>query len=274
MAQSERASSTPPVSGKLIIEQLIRNMTLGQFEMNYAVLLPCIYSVYMHPDDYSRLAGVFHLIREDAKRALSAHLRRLNARPFGLPWRRPSKCYRIAASDWSIEFLPDAEGSVPAGHVEIHSELNEQPKPGYHGVMTALIETDSAASPAEGATPITRQTAEHPTRRSAETVYAEIRYEDDSGEQLYLITQNEITIGRGGSDLSVDLALYTTDEVSREHVRLRRDPILDRFLIKDLSTNGTWVNGKRLPKQVEQELPDRAEIDLAEVFRLSFEAKR
>ena len=38
------------------------------------------------------------------------------------------------------------------------------------------------------------------------------------------MTQNEVSIGRGGDDLWVDLALYTTDEISREHLRLRRDP--------------------------------------------------
>ena len=55
-------------------------------------------------------------------------------------------------------------------------------------------------------------------------VFAEIRYQDDSGPQTFLVTQNEVSIGRGGDDLWVDLALYTTDEISREHLRLRRDP--------------------------------------------------
>ena len=49
--------------------------------------------------------------------------------------------------------------------------------------------------------------------------------EDDSGPQLFLMTQDEIAIGRGGDDVSVNLALYTNDEVSREHLRVRRDPV-------------------------------------------------
>ncbi len=59
------------ISGRIIIEQLIRNMELGQFEMGYSILAPCIFSLYLHPDDYTRLTGVFDLIRQDAKQALA-----------------------------------------------------------------------------------------------------------------------------------------------------------------------------------------------------------
>ena len=55
------------------------------------------------------------------------------------------------------------------------------------------------------------------------------------------MTQNEVTIGRGGEDLSVDLPLYTNDEVSREHLRLRRDPTSGNFTVADNSRNGTWL---------------------------------
>src|SRR5450755_3085250 len=115
------------ISGRIIIEQLIRNMELGQFEMAYSVLLPCIFSLYLHPDDYTRLTGVLDLIREDARRALSARLEQLNAKPLGLGSIRPSKDrkpFKIAAKDWSFEFFLDSEGVVPAGDIEIHSELN------------------------------------------------------------------------------------------------------------------------------------------------------
>jgi pSer/pThr/pTyr-binding forkhead associated (FHA) protein len=88
------------------------------------------------------------------------------------------------------------------------------------------------------------------------------------------MTQNEISVGRGGEDLWVDLPLYTGDEVSREHLRLRRDPASGTFVIVDKSRNGTWVNGRRLPRGVEEELPDRAEIRVAEALKLSFEARR
>src|SRR6476620_10066517 len=72
MAQRDTRPPAGNLSGQAIINELIRNMELGQFEMAYSVLLPCVFSLYLHPDDYTRLAGVFDLIAEDAKRALCA----------------------------------------------------------------------------------------------------------------------------------------------------------------------------------------------------------
>jgi uncharacterized protein (DUF433 family) len=46
------------ISGRIIIGQLVRNTELGQFEMGYSILAPCIFSLYLHPDDYTRLTGV------------------------------------------------------------------------------------------------------------------------------------------------------------------------------------------------------------------------
>jgi pSer/pThr/pTyr-binding forkhead associated (FHA) protein len=112
------------------------------------------------------------------------------------------------------------------------------------------------------------------TRRLPDRVFAEIRYQDDSGPQTFAVTQNEISIGRGGEDLWVDLPLYASEEVSREHLRLRRDPASGAFMITDKSRNGTWVNGRRLERGVEQSLPDRAEIGVAEVLKLAFEARK
>lgn len=260
------------ITGTLIVEQLVRNMELGQFEMAYSVLVPSIFSLYLHPDDYARLAGVLDLIREDARRALAARLEQLNAKPVGLAVMRGGKDrkpYKIAPKDWSFEFFPDSEGAVPLGDVEIHSDLNETPQPGYHGAKTTLLERE----PAVGTTTGSPGGARPETRQSRDRVYAEIRYQDDSGLQLYLMTQDEISVGRGGNDAAVNLALYTNDEVSREHLRLRRDPTLGRFLILDQSMNGTWLNGKRLTRGVEESLPARAQISVAEVITLQFEAK-
>ena len=264
------------ITGKLIIEQLLRNLELGQFEMGFSVLVPCIFSLYLHPDDHARLTGVFDLIREDARRALTQRLEQWNAKPLSLGRLRGSrqrKPYKAACKDWVFEFFPDAEGVVPVGDVEIHSVLNETPQPGYHGAKTTLLGREpSVGSGTVGSD--TGRTASHAnTRQSGERVYAELRYRDDSGPQLFLMTQDEIAIGRGGEDVSVNLALYTNDEVSREHVRVRRDPTQGRFLITDKSMNGTWLNGKRLKRGVEEPLPARAEISVAEVITLEFDAR-
>lgn len=264
------------ITGKIIIEQLLRNLELGQFEMGYSVLVPCIFSLYLHPDDFTRLTGVFDLIREDARRALTQRLEQWNAKPLSLGRLRGSrqrKPYKAACKDWVFEFFPDAEGVVPVGDVEIHSELNETPQPGYHGAKTTLMNREPAVGSITGRTGSEGAGKHANTRQSAERVYAELRYRDDSGPQLFLMTQDEIAIGRGGDDVSVNLALYTNDEVSREHLRVRRDPAQGQFLIIDKSMNGTWLNGKRLKRGVEEPLPARAQISVAEVITLEFEAR-
>jgi hypothetical protein len=258
------------ISGRIIIEQLIRNMELGQFEMGFSILAPCIFSLYLHPDDYTRLTGVFDLIRQDAKQALVARLTQLNAKPLGFALRgaKDRKPYKIAGKDWAFEFFPDSEGAVPLGDVEIHSELNETPQPGYHGTKTTLLDREPSVGAITGRAGTRRE-----TRHSGDRVYAEIRYEDDSGPQLYLMTQDEISVGRGGDGALVSLALYTNDEVSREHLWLRVDAAQKRFVIVDQSMNGTWLNGKRLARGVEETLPSKAQINVAEVIMLQFEAR-
>lgn len=268
MAQGSQQLSDSKVSGQLIIGELLRNMELGRFEMSYTVLLPCVYTVYLNPQDHASLKGVFGLIIEDARRSLRARVTQLNASPSKFGKRRAAKAkeHKIACSDWLIEFFPDAE--VPPGDVEIHSELNEAPQPGYRGTKTTLLEREPTAA--------TQRTAavSPPTGRPGESVYAELRYEDDSGPQVYLVTQNAVRIGRGGEDQRMDLVLYTNDEVSREHLELRRDGATGVFFVKDRSTNGTWVNGKRLRKDAEEVLPNKATIGVAEVLTITFEVRK
>lgn len=266
------------VSGNVVIGELLRNMELGRFDMAYSVLLPCVFTVYLNPEDHATLSGVFDLVTEDARRALRARVAELNAKPtlLGLPRRgKTVKEHKIACRDWDIEFLPDSE--VPLGDVEIHSELNETIQPGFRGTKTTLINREPTATARR---PGEKTTGQMPTGyqpepgRAADVVYAEVRYQDDSGPQVYLIVQNRVRVGRGGNDQPMDLALYTNDEVSREHLVIRRDPTTGAFFISDSSTNGTWVNGKRLRKSTEEPLPERAEITVGEILTLQFEVRK
>jgi hypothetical protein len=267
MAHRGTVQQLPRINGQIIINQLIRNMELGRLELGYSILVPCIFSVYLHPDDYARVASVQDIIQEDAKRALTACLAEWNANGGLLRRNAPRKTYRIATNGWWIGLFADSESSVPPGDVEIHSELNETAQPGYRGTKTTLIERAPSVTSARVAWD--RKNAPARSGRA----YAEIRYRDESGPQTFLVTQNEVSIGRGGEDLWVDLALYTTDEVSREHLRLRRDPASGEFKITDLSRNGTWLNGRRIAGNVEIGLPERAELSLAETVTLAFEVR-
>jgi hypothetical protein len=271
--------SSANLGGKTIIDQVLRNAEAGQFELGYSVLLPCVFNLYLHPDDYVRLSGIFPHIRDDARRALQDRIAQLNSPSSrGLVFRSrkfEGKEYKIAGSDYVFEFFSDDDGSVPLGDVEIHSELAETPRPGFHGVRTTLIDREPSVS--------TGQTdAQHnktpgmpaPVERAAsERVFAEIRYEDDSGPQIYFITQDEVSIGRGGDGRIVDLALYSDEEISREHLRLRRDPVRNRFIIVDRSMNGTVVDGRKLVRDIEETLPRKATIALAEHITMQFEQR-
>ena len=264
MAQSGTVQPLPRISGQIIIDQLIRNMELGRLELGYSILVPCIFSVYLHPDDYARVARVQDLIQEDAKRSLTARMAEWNAKAGLLRRNAPRKTCRIATNGWWIGLFADSESAVPPGDVEIHSELNDIAQPGYRGTKTTLIDRTPSVTSARVVSD------RENTRLRHGPVFAEIRYQDDSGPQTFLVTQNEVSIGRGGDDLWVDLALYTTDEVSREHLRLRRDPGKGEFKLTDLSRNGTWLNGRRIAGNTEVALPERAEISLAEKLNLAF----
>jgi FtsP/CotA-like multicopper oxidase with cupredoxin domain len=96
--------------------------------------------------------------------------------------------------------------------------------------------------------------------------------------------KDSLVIGRGGSAAWVDVQVVTTARVSREHVRLRREPT-GRFVIQDVSLWGTSVDGVPLPPAVktsegvlqpgeERELPPSARIVLAEAVSVQFEAVR
>lgn len=256
------------ISGQVVIDEIIRNMELGQLEMGYSVLLPCIFSIYLHPDDFARIAPVQDLVKEDARRALSARMSEWGRASRFRRNARPKKTYRIARSDWWIDFFADTESAVPPGDVEIHSALNDAPQPEYRGTKTTLIGREPSVTSSRVAHD--RRT----TRKQAENIFAEIRYEDDSGPQTFHVTQNEVTVGRGGDDLWVDLTLYTGEEVSREHLHLRRDPSTGVFAVVDNSRNGTFVNGRRLTRGQAHPLAERAEIGVAESITLYFEARK
>ena len=111
---------------------------------------------------------------------------------------------------------------------------------------------------------------------------ARLVYQDDRGRHTFLMTKEEIVIGRQAPDVWADLSLDTSLDVSREHARIQRTPE-GSFRIKDLSKLGTTVNGVPVPRSLEsadggvrdldrwEPLPDKARIGLAGVIYLDFE---
>ena len=99
----------------------------------------------------------------------------------------------------------------------------------------------------------------------------------------YDVVKDSLTIGRGGIAYPVDVRVAASPDVSREHARIRRDPKTGRFFVIDLSSLGTTLNGRHVPKGyddvdgarrengAETPLPDSARIGLADTVFLEFE---
>jgi hypothetical protein len=281
-------SAANQITGDDIISELIRNADAGWFKVRYTVLVPCIFNVYLHPRDYDLIQPIADLIREEAVRALKEHLSGLNKprnpRPFGKRFGsagEPRPEYKILEKQWVIQFHGDQEERLRPGEIEIYSELGSaRPKEFGAGAMTTFItrhpagDSGTVAGNNEGAPPQVR------------AVLARLRYRDSGMDKTFVMTSEEIVIGRGGKAVWVDLKLEGPADISREHCRIRRDPKTKTFFIRDLSQFGTTVNGNPIPNSVERIeggetvdrnrevlLPSTAKITLADVCTLEFEAE-
>jgi hypothetical protein len=184
--------------------------------------------------------------------------------------------YRILDPEWSIEFHPDLEDKLTRGEIEVYSELASAPRPEFEGAMTMHVtkrrSDGTAAAPEETAT------LRKPAAATGDQPVATLRYKDNLGQHEFVITKDQVVIGRGGKSYWVDIRLEAPPDVSREHCRIRRNPASNQFYIRDVSQFGTSVDGKRIPKSVgtdseaEHLLPKRCTIDLAGVVTIEFEA--
>ena len=271
-------AAEPRVTGEEILSEIARNMEAGLFRIRYTTLVPSVFRVYLHADDYEPIRGAVPFLAAEVRRVLSERLAEWNARP-GILQRLvgagPRTEFKILGDDWTIEFYPDTEERLQRGDIEIYSELGAPPKPEYGaGQMTRRITRRDAA----GA--LTSRAEAVPAAGAA---FARIRYQDNAGAHEYTVTGNQVVIGRGGQAYWVDLKLDTAPDVSREHCRLRRDPASGRFYLKDVSQFGTTVDGVAVPTSIEAvdgkpqdlnvEVPlgKRARIGLAEMVFLDFE---
>lgn len=280
-------SSARPITGDEIISELIRNVEAGAFKVRYTVLVPCIFNVYLHAEDYDQIRPISEFVRTEAKAALADHLASLNkggpsiTRWLGIGGDR-QLTYKILEPDWTVEFHRDEEERLRRGDIEVYSELGtgERADLGAGAKTTFITRRPSEQSEAEPPGAGTQRTDRH--------VHGYLRYKTGSGgDTTFPITRDLTVIGRGGKAFWVDLKVEGPADVSREHCRIRRDPASGAFFIKDLSQYGTTVNGQEVPtsldrtesgekidKNVESPLPDRANIGLAGVFFIEFEATR
>jgi pSer/pThr/pTyr-binding forkhead associated (FHA) protein len=276
-----------------LIAAVVENMRRNLETLRYSTLAPSRYIVYLHPVEFARLEGIIPILQEETMRALREELDRLN-NPSGLRryggrfFGETGPKVQTPTGEWHVEFVPDPDGELTEGDILIDSELvlPAQPELGV-GERTRRITTahvgertvthlrDGSGGQAEERTVRTREQPVLP-------VFARIAYEDQSGPHTYDITTDAITIGRGGSTRPVDVKIVSSVDVSREHARIRRDPVTGQFFLTDLSTLGTTLNNRHVPRGYDEEngtrretgaetpLPDRTRIGLAETVFLEF----
>ena len=252
--------------------------------LKYSTLAPSRYVVYLHPDEFARIERIVPLLQEQTGRALSEELQRLNHAPRYLKyWQRiagSAPPIENAAQEWQIEFLADSDGELAPGDILIHSELmlpSADDEPGA-GQRTRRITTVHVGQK----TTRRQETVTATNAAAAKSVYARLRYEDGSGPHVFDISRDSITIGRGGIAYRADLKIESSVDVSREHARIRRDAS-GRFFLIDLSTLGTTIDGRRVPRGyddtdgtkrengVESPLASGSRIGLADTVFLIFE---
>ena len=249
----------------------------------YSVIAPSRYLIYLHPSEFARLEGILPLLREQTIRGLTDEVDKLNRRSTMQRYAqrligRALLPVESAAGDWQVEFLEDPDGDVAEGAFVIDSELRAPQGPELGaGSRTRRITTVHF-----GPRVTTRQ---HPVTAPAVPVVrvlARVAHDDESGHHEYDIAKDSVTIGRGGASFLVDITIASSADVSREHARIRRDPQTGRFFLIDLSSLGTTLNGRHVPRGfdevdgtkrengVETSLPEHARIGLAETIYLDF----
>jgi FHA domain len=281
-------AAPPRRHGRDIIDAVVANMRQNVERLKYSTLAPSRYVVYLHPAEYQRLETIMPVLQEQTVRALDEELRRLNAAPATNRWmrriaREPASEVRNAATDWHIAFLADPDDELKEGDLLVDSELLVPARPDLGlGEQTRKIATLQSGQRAA--------TIEHisdcPASPSTPRLLGRIEYDDASGHHFYDVTKDAFTIGRGGIAYLVDLRIVSSADVSREHARIRRDAASDRFFLTDLSTLGTTLNGRRVPKGLDEvdgtrrengsetPLPEVAKIGLAGTVFLDFRKRR
>ena len=243
------AAPAPRRPASDLIDAVLENMRTNLEPLKYSTLAPSRYVVYLHPDEFARIERIVPLLQEQTGRALSEELQRLNHAPRYLKyWKRiagSAPPIENAAQEWQVEFLADADGELAPGDILIHSELmlpSTDDEPGA-GQRTRRITTVHVGQK----TTRRQETVTATNAAPARSAYARLRYEDGSGPHVFEITRESVTIGRGGIAYRADLKIDSSVDVSREHARIRRDGS-GRFFLIDLSTLGTTIDGRRVPR--------------------------
>jgi hypothetical protein len=273
-------------------------------ELRYSTVAPSRYTVFVSPAEFERLQGLIPRLQAETVRALDEELKKLERRPRRaidrlLGRNRPLE---NADSRWHVEFLPDLDDELADEQdIIVQSELLLPAVPelgtGERTRRVTTVHTGTEASvrreiassmvPSRATSPVAPipSSPAVPLTRSPQAVpaFARLVYEDGRGRHEHALVRESTTIGRGGLRFPVDVRVVASDEVSREHARIRYDAATGQCFLIDLSTHGTTLDGQAVPRGVEDDdggkrengtetpLPPRARIGLAGRVFLDFE---
>ncbi|MGA1367877.1 MAG: FHA domain-containing protein [Blastocatellia bacterium] len=120
-------------------------------------------------------------------------------------------------------------------------------------------------------------------RGREQPVLARLEFQERGDRKSYAMTKQSILVGRGRKGVQPDVQLPPLPGISREHFRIRMQE--GTFLIQDLSTFGTMIDGYPIPTSLTSvgrdpietdlwvALPRRCQITLASVLSLEFIAE-
>jgi pSer/pThr/pTyr-binding forkhead associated (FHA) protein len=259
-----------------LIEAIVQNMRSNLEELRYTTIAPSRYTVYVSPAEHARLEGIIPRLQAETLRALNEELSRQNRRGklrnvIG-PWLgRPKPLLDTADARWHVEFLPDLDGELQSEQdIVVHSELilPAEPELGT-GERTRRITTVHSERKTTTREPQVKSTS----ARAAG--YGRLVYQDQKGSHQFEIVRESTSIGRGGTMYPVDVRIETSDDVSREHARIRRAADTGDFYLIDLSSLGTTIDGRPVPKGYDNgngsKREKKARIGLAETVFIDFE---
>jgi hypothetical protein len=257
-------------TGRDIVLAVLDNMRESTEPLLYHNLVPSHYDVYLHREDYDWLSGIFPRIRDECHKALDKELAGLNRKGFrlltGLKKAGASK-YEASEKQWSVHFHVDEDEDLSPGDILIDSRL-ALPEPVEYGVGSKTQRSETIRSGGE-----TRKLRKYKEDAAQDAIaVARISYKGKDGQDHeFLMTSQEISVGRGGQTEFCDLVLESPADVSRQHFYLRIDPVSREFFIQDVSRFGTEVNGNTLVPKEWIRLPSKATIRLAGKVTLEFQ---
>ena len=281
-------------TGVSIWNAMREELRLNLYPLPYTTLPPSIFHVYLHPDDFDRIEGIVPRLIAELQQALGDEVRRINQgreRSGGVLSRLIAQAeappVEVPPAGWDVQVSADRNGTLQPGELGIDSMLPLPPPLEFGGPATTRIVKSVLNETGRSSTTIEIAPAAAATSPSQEIDLREratLTYEDEQGPHEFSMCKDTLSIGRGGSSVWVDVQVFTSPKVSREHCRVRRDRS-GRFFIQDASSWGTSVNGAPIPSAVpgpdgvlrpgrEHELPSPSRIQLADALVIQFAASR